>query len=104
MQDDLGPLSAEKRQEKRAQIAENQLEREKGDLLWLMNDARGRRHIYSLLSDTKVFGICYTAGDPHHTSFNEGRRNAGLRILNDVLRLAPEQYALMMREAQDVHS
>lgn len=101
MQDDLGPQAAEARRSSREERAKQLLHRDEDDLKWIMNDARGRRMIYKQLERAGVFRISYAAGDPHQTSFNEGQRNIGVRLLGELMAVTPEQYALMLREAKD---
>lgn len=38
--------------------------------------------------------------DPYQTAFNEGMRNVGLAWLSDIIRVAPDEYLLMMKEAK----
>ena len=64
---------------------------------WLMGDARGRRWVWSLLEKGGVYRS--SMGDtPYWTAFNEGRRDMGLHILADVMRLTPTLYPTMQAE------
>ena len=104
MQDDYGPEADAARRLERDQRSERERQQDADDLKWLMNDARGRRLTHKQLSSCGVFRPSYAAGDPYQTAFNEGNRNAGLRLLADVTSTTPEQYALMLREANHDHS
>ena len=68
------------------------------DLRWLMADPRGRRFMWSLLERTGLFRLSF-AGTEAETAFNEGHRDIGLTVFNDVMRVAPDLYLTMAREA-----
>jgi predicted Fe-S protein YdhL (DUF1289 family) len=65
---------------------------------WLMADQRGRRIVWSLLGKASVFQSSM-AGSSELTAFNEGRRDVGLALLADIMRLCPESYTRMQAEA-----
>lgn len=53
------------------------------DLRWLMEDARGRRLMWAIISEAKIFhGSFSTNGSA--TMFNEGRRAMGLWLLREL--------------------
>ena len=83
------------RREKRAKA--DRLRRRE-DLRGLMDDARGRRFVWALLGDAGLFrsSMAHTA---ELTAFYEGRRDTGLVLLAELMRLCPGQYALMQAEA-----
>ncbi len=66
---------------------------------WLMGDARGRMLMWERLGDAGVFR-CSMAPSPEQTAFREGRRDMGLRDLDQIMRLCPEQYTRMTAEAR----
>lgn len=68
---------------------------------WLMADPRGRLLMWERLSHAGIFRTSMAAS-PELTAFNEGRRDQGLRDLNRIMRLCPEQYMRMVAEAQAV--
>jgi hypothetical protein len=68
------------------------------DLRWLMGDARGRRFVWNLLAKAGVFRSSMGAS-AELTAFNEGRRDLGLVLLADLMRLCPDQYGRMQAEA-----
>lgn len=72
-----------------------------GDFKWLMSNKRGRRYVHWQLEQARVFHQTFVPGDPLSTAFNEGRRSLGLADLDLALNHAPEQYALMLSEAND---
>ena len=65
---------------------------------WLMDDPRGRRFVWALLARAGLFRSSMTT-TPELTAFNEGRRDMGLALLADVMRLCPETYARMQAES-----
>jgi len=64
----------------------------------LMSAVAGRAWLFSLLEACHVFATSHTA-NALNTAFAEGERNIGLLILNDVMAACPDQYVVMMREA-----
>jgi hypothetical protein len=67
------------------------------DFLWLMNDKRGRRIIWSQLVRAKVFNSTF---DTHggRMNLNEGMRQHGLYLLGEINRLCPDLYAKVVAE------
>jgi hypothetical protein len=74
-------------------------QQDEDDMRWLMADERGRRLIWHWLGDAGIFRSSYNA-DALTMAFNEGQRNRGLAIQAQVMRHAPEQFILMLAEAQ----
>lgn len=74
---------------------------ERAVLASMLQTRAGRRWVWNLLSRCNVYATSFVVGDPHATSFNEGGRNVGLSILAQVIRAAPEQYAVMQKEADN---
>lgn len=79
--------------------------REREDVRWLMAHAQGRRLVWRYLSDCGVFRSTHVFDDPggRNSALNEGRRQIGLRILDDVMTHAPEAYQKMTDENARVH-
>lgn len=67
------------------------------DLRWLMSQPRGRRIAWGLLSRAGVFRISMTGNS--WTFFNEGKRSLGNELLADINDYCPEQYPVMVAEA-----
>lgn len=65
----------------------------------IMADKAGRAWIYGLLEAAHCFRTSYVHRDAYATTFQEGERNLGLRVLNEVMRAAPAQYVTMLDEA-----
>lgn len=77
----------------------HQRSQELEDLKWVMSDARGRRFMWRLLSQARVFHSSFT-GESLSSAFNEGLRSAGLKHLADIHEACPQQYLVMMKEAK----
>ena len=92
---DAGDRRHVERREKTAKTA--RLERNE-DFRWLMGQQRGRRFVWELLAKAGLFRSSLGTS-PELTAFNEGRRDLGLAVLADLMRLCPEQYARMQAEA-----
>lgn len=76
------------------------VKRDDQDIENIMNTVSGRRFIWSLLEETKVFASSFT-GDNNATNFNEGQRNAGLRVFSNVMRVCPDMWLVMAKEAKE---
>ena len=86
--------------EKAARIAE----RERRDVIAaLMQHVAGRKYIYEKLEGASIFKTTFST-NALQMAFNEGNRNAGLQLLVDLMAHCPDQYILMMREANDARS
>lgn len=66
----------------------------------IMSVAPGRGWMHDLLESCHVFRTTFS-GNALHGAFNEGARNIGLRLLNDIMSSCPDLYILMMREANE---
>jgi len=78
-----------------------QVQLEIDDLVWQMEDIRGRRNMWRLLGQAGVFRSSFTGNST--TFFNEGQRNIGLYYLNEIMLHCPETYLMMINEAQETH-
>lgn len=81
--------------EKAAAIAD----RERGEVVSaLMSTEPGRRFVWDKLGSAGIFTSTFST-DPGQMAFNEGQRNQGLLLLNDVMQYCPDQFIQAMREA-----
>lgn len=79
--------------------AEKDAEDLERDIMYIMKEPRGRRWIYTLIERTAHTNrVSHVADDPYSTAFNEGGRAIGLAVLEEIKRLAPNQYLVMMKE------
>lgn len=76
------------------------LETEQADFKWLMGNKRGRRFMWRLLERCGVYKSSFTGNS--ETFFREGMRNVGLGFLAQVHEITPDQFAVMLKEQQDV--
>lgn len=86
-------LSAQKKKES------DKIKRSNEDLLWLLEGARGRRIMREMLEDLGVWRISFNT-DALIMAFNEGSRNAGMKILAQISEVSPESYIKMVKEGQ----
>jgi hypothetical protein len=59
----------------------------------------GRIYFYELLTGCGVFLSSVYARSALDTAYNCGTRDVGQQILNDIMRVCPDDYLKMMREA-----
>lgn len=69
-------------------------------LFTLMSSAEGRAYVFKRLERSFVFSTPFT-GDNNRTNFNLGVQNVGLLELSELMRVCPDQFILMLREAND---
>ncbi|KPV08895.1 hypothetical protein APR50_10515 [Variovorax paradoxus] len=70
------------------------------DLNWLMSDKRGRRVIHGLLGECGIYRQSYTPGDTHATSFLEGVRSVGLKLMGRISEHCPGRMSEMFKEVK----
>lgn len=75
-------------------------EREVSDLCWVMSNKQGRRFVWRLLEKAGVFRVSFNTNNAV-MAFNEGNRNAGLQLLNDIMIACPEKHTLMLNEQKE---
>ena len=75
-------------------------EEEINDLRAVLSSVSGRRFIWRLLERGGVFRSSFNAESDSYTAFNEGRRNLGLLVLNDILEADLDAFTLMQEEAK----
>lgn len=68
-------------------------------MTFMLRHPLGRAYIWAELVQCGVFTASFAGERPHTTAFNEGRRDIGLRLLNDVL--AFDANALTVMKAED---
>lgn len=74
-------------------------ERELKDLRAILDMPEGRRFVWRLLEHCKVFQSIWHPSALIH--FNEGARNVGLFVLNDIEEANPDALLVMRREARN---
>lgn len=72
------------------------------DLGFLMGSPRGRRWLHDhLFNRCHLNAISHVPTDPHTSAFNEGARAVGLALQEEMRRLQPDNYLLMLKENAD---
>ena len=91
--------AADRKQVRAAEKAAAIAERERGEVVVeMMATPQRRRYVWEKLAAAGIFSTTFST-DPVQMAFNEGQRNQGLVLLNDVIQYCPEQFILAMREA-----
>lgn len=70
------------------------------DLHEILQLKAGRRFLWKLISDCKVFKCDYQS-NPNAMYFDEGKRFMGLHLITMVNTAAPEAYTLMAKESNE---
>lgn len=78
-------------------VARKVRERFEDDLNRLMADQSGRRFVWWLLTQTHVYATSFRQSG--EMAFLEGERNIGLKLINEIRQVCPEQNLTMEREA-----
>ena len=75
--------------------------RQRGEVVTaIMSHTAGRAWILELLEASHVFASSFS-DEPTRMAFNEGERNIGLRLFNDIVGNCPDEYITMMRERNE---
>jgi len=75
-------------------------EQELNDVAWVLSAPEGRRFFERYLGLCGVFRSSFGNGNDT-TNFNEGERNIGLKLLNDLNEANPQAYVDMLQEKLD---
>jgi hypothetical protein len=81
--------------------AERIAQRDRDDMQTLLKFPWGRRIVHRLLEKTFVFNPVYVQGEFDATAFNEGKRNVGLALFNEVMDIQPEAYMKMIKQEKE---
>jgi hypothetical protein len=93
--------TADPEQVKKAAEKEKQgYERDLDDVRKILATDYGRRFFWRYLGICGVFRTSFTGNS--HTFFNEGERNIGLRLLEDVNNADPTAYVKMVNEREEI--
>ena len=92
--------AADPKQVKNGKIAEkDRLRTEEQDLLWLLGHRQGRRIFWKWISKSGPLNTSFGSGNDK-TNFNEGKRQLGLWMLDELTKVKPEAYVQMVNEAK----
>lgn len=67
----------------------------------LLNSFEGRRFLWAMLEDASVFRSTF-AQNALETAFNAGQHNAGLKLLNQLMKTEPGAFTRLIEENQNV--
>lgn len=81
------------------ELAKQRQEQADRDFVAVANTPEGMRVLWRLMVATRVFDASWSASAQIH--YNEGRRSAGLDVLNNLSRLCPDRYLEMVRTYVD---
>lgn len=73
---------------------------DRADIRAVLKTDEGCRVLHRLLEMAGVYRISYVTGDPHGTSFHEGGRNVGLRMIAEIEKSHDGLYETMLRTAK----
>ncbi len=96
MSANTGDADQVKKAAEKEKVARNQ---EVVDMQELLALPSGRRTLWRYISGCGVFRTSFV-GDVNAAIFNEGARNVGLKIIDDVMTADPDAFVLMQKEAK----
>lgn len=67
----------------------------------ILRTYEGRQYLWRIIEKTGVFLISFKPGEADTTAFNEGRRNVGLFVLNEIMAVDQKLFAQMQAEGQE---
>lgn len=94
------PYDAANRKDiRKAEKAAAVAERNRGNTIRrIMSDAAGREFVYNFLADCHIYATPFV-DNPYAMYALVGEQNAAKRLLDSVMRYAPDEYILLLREA-----
>ena len=98
--DPLDTEATDELRKARDDLAHHAQQLEVADIKWLMSSARGRRIVNRQLQNAGVYRLSFNT-NALQMSFNEGNRNAGLRLLAAITEHCPDRYSSMLEEAKN---
>lgn len=96
--DPLDLNAAEQRDKQRSADARNARATDDADLKWLMGTPRGRRIVWGILDRAGTFGNGFDT-NAMQMARSAGKREEGIRWFGALMRVCPDLYAEMTREA-----
>lgn len=82
-------------------VQELKEDEEDNDVRFVLNDARGRRFLWRVLSHTGMFMQAHVPGDPCSTAFNDGRSCEGRWLYSLLEETSVDAVNQMRKEAQE---
>lgn len=104
MSSDFNPTDLAALDEQRAAAKEQsrfEAAAELDDIRWLMSGKRGRRIMWRLLGDARLYQQSFD-GNANWSIFNEGKRSIALKLMAQIHSIegGAESYAVMVNEAR----
>ena len=100
-EDEVQPNSVdEPRLTKRERAIKRRQLQDEQDLREVLAGRAGRAVLFQVLRDGRVYEQSFNPDNPHWTSFNEGCRSVGNRLLARIELAASEKLAIMREEAR----
>ncbi|MGF6738497.1 endopeptidase [Paraburkholderia atlantica] len=101
---EFNPTDLHALDERRREASEQsrfELQIELDDVAWLMSGKRGRRFVWRLLGDTRLYQQSFD-GNTNWSIFYEGKRSVALKLLSQIhsIKNGAELYAQMLTEAR----
>ncbi|MDT7076442.1 hypothetical protein RQL62_17810 [Citrobacter amalonaticus] len=90
----------DKLKEENARKQRDLAQREIDDIRFVMDSKQGRRVVWSVLENGRVFSAIPPM-DALAMAFNEGQRNLALELFQRVMTHCPDQYLKMAAEASE---
>ena len=94
--EDVGDPKKVKEAGKREKILRH---RESEDLKWVLSTRRGRRFYWRVLSRCGIYKSSFEPSAKIY--FNEGERNIGLFLINELMTYCPEVHVQMIKEEKE---
>lgn len=95
--------AADQRAVRKAGQRERLAQRRKRDALRVvLATPEGRRVLWGLLEEARVFQLSFVPEQASTTAFHEGRRSLGLALLAEIQTIYPHAYTRMAQEAQSL--
>lgn len=88
----------ENEEQRKEDIYKRLKERQRSDLKKILDKSEGRRLLWRVLSEGRVFNSCY-AVNALDMARMEGKRDNALWLLKEILSVSMESFTLMQKEA-----
>lgn len=89
--------TTEQQREEDAQNARIKRANEVEDFRAVMGTPAGQRVMRRIIEQAGIFRLSFAGEHPHTTSFNEGARNIGLFLTNEIIEICPEKWVELMK-------
>ena len=99
-EDPLDFKAQERDQKRREKQALLELEQDEGDLVWLMNERRGRRFVWRILERAGVFRSPFDT-NALNMARKTGEKEFGIWVVVQINDICPELYMKMVREQKE---